>query len=81
MNAAKLLAWLVLPIAGLVVAGMLAVWLFQALLGVFAYLVVGALVVGGGVYLYHRAKRAIGPGTRTQLRIEAARKTYKMRNR
>jgi len=81
MNAAKLLAWLVLPIAGLVVAGMLAIWLFQAILGVLAYIVVGALVVGGGVYLYHRAKRAIGPGTRNRLRIEAASRTYRMRNR
>ncbi len=81
MNAVKLLAWLVLPVVGLVVVGMLAVWVLQSLLGLLSYLIVGALVVGGGAYLYHRAKRAIGPGTRTQRRIEAASQTYRMRNR
>ena len=37
---------------------------------------VGALVVGGGVYLYGRARRALAPGTRTRLRLDAARETY-----
>jgi hypothetical protein len=37
-------------------------------------------VVGGGIYVYGRAKRAMAPGTRTQRRIEAAAKTYRMRN-
>ena len=46
-----------------------------------AYLIVGALVVGGGVYLYGQAKRSLAPGTRNQRRIEAAAKTYRMRNR
>jgi len=78
MNAAKLLAWLLLPIAGLVIAGMLAIWLFHAL---FFYLIVGALVVGGGAFIYRRAKRAIGPGTRTRRRIDAAAQTYRMRDR
>jgi hypothetical protein len=81
MNAAKLLAWLVLPIVGLVIVGALAVWLFHALLSVVFYLVIGALVVGGGIYVYGRARRALGPGTRTQRRIEAAAQTYRMRNR
>ena len=80
MNAARLLAWLVLPLVGLVVAGVLAVWLFKALLGLAFYLVVGAVVVGGGLYLYRRAKRAVGPGTRAGNRLEAASKTYRMRN-
>jgi hypothetical protein len=57
------------------------VWLLQALMGVFAYLLVGAIVVGGGIYVYSRAKRAVAPGTRNQRRIEAAVKTYRMRNR
>jgi hypothetical protein len=81
MNAARLLAWLVLPLVALVVLGTLAVWLFKALLGLAFYLVVGALVVGGGIYLYRRAKRAVGPGTRNRRRIEAATRTYRMRNR
>lgn len=80
MNAVKLLAWLVLPIVGLVLAGMVAVWVFHELLGLLLYAIVGAAVVGGGVYLYHRAKRSIGPGTRNRRRIEAASETYRMRN-
>ncbi len=81
MNAARLVAWLVLPLVGLVVVGAIAVALFKALLGLALYIIVGALVVGGGVYLYHRARRAIGPGTRNRRRIEAAAQTYRMRNR
>lgn len=81
MNTGRLLAWLVLPLVGLVLAGMLAVWLFKALLGLAFYLVVGALVVGGGVYLYRRVQRALGPGTRARRRIEAATETYRVRKR
>jgi hypothetical protein len=81
MNTARLLAWLVLPLVGLVLLGTLAVWLFKALLGLAFYLVVGAAVVGGGVYLYRRAKRAMEPGARNRRRIEAAAETYRMRNR
>jgi hypothetical protein len=80
MNA-KLLMWLLLPVAGLVVAGMLAIWVLHWLMGVLAYILVGALVVGGGVYLYGRARRALAPGTRTRLRIDAARETYEQRDR
>ncbi|MEN3307582.1 MAG: hypothetical protein V7603_3784 [Micromonosporaceae bacterium] len=79
MNTARLVAWLLLPIAGLVLVGALALWVFHALLSLVLYLVVGALVVGGGVYLYGRARRAIGPGTRNRRRIEAAAQTYRMR--
>lgn len=81
MNTARLLAWLVLPLVGLVVLGTLAIWLFKALLGLAFYLVVGAVVVGGGVYLYRRAKRAVEPGSRNRRRIDAAAQTYRMRNR
>jgi hypothetical protein len=79
MNTARLIAWLLLPIVGLVLVGALAMWVFHALLSIVLYLVVGALVVGGGVYLYGRARRAIGPGTRNRRRIEAATQTYRMR--
>ncbi|HEY2671222.1 MAG TPA: hypothetical protein VGJ07_12725 [Rugosimonospora sp.] len=81
MNAAKLLAWVVLPVVGLVLAGMLAIWVLHLFLGLFFYIVVGALVVGGATYLYRRTKRAVGPGTRTRRRIDAAAETYRMRNR
>jgi hypothetical protein len=81
MNAAKLIAWLVLPIVGLVAIGALAIWLFQALMGVLVYLLVGIAVAAGGAYLYQRAKRAVGPGTRTRMRLDAASQTYRQRNR
>lgn len=81
MNAAKLLAWVLLPVVGLVVVWMLAIWVLHALLGLLTYIIVGALVVGGVAYLYRRTKRAVGPGTRTRRRIEAAAATYRMRNR
>jgi hypothetical protein len=79
MNAGRLLARVALVLVGLVIAGWLAVWLLKALLGLAVYLIVGALVVGGGVYLYRRTKRAVGSSTRTQRRIEAAAKTYRIR--
>ena len=77
----KGIAYLVVTIAGVIVVGWVAIAVLHALIGVIAYLIVGAIVVGGGVYLYGRAKRAVAPGTRTQRRIEAATKTYRMRNR
>jgi hypothetical protein len=46
-------------VVGLVVVGMIAVWAIKALFGMVFYILVGALVVGGGIYLYGRAKRAI----------------------
>jgi hypothetical protein len=74
----KAVAFLVALIAGVVVVG----WVVSSLIGpVLFYLIVGALVVGGGLYLYGKAKKSLAPGTRTQRRIEAAQKTYRMRNR
>jgi hypothetical protein len=77
----KGIAYLVAMIAGVIVVGWVALAVLHSLLGVLGYLIVGALVVGGGVYLYGKAKRAVAPGTRTQRRIEAATKTDRMRNR
>jgi hypothetical protein len=71
MNAAKLLAWVVLPVVGLVLVGMLAIWVIHAILGFLSYIIVGALVVGGGLYLYRRVKRGVGPGTGGRRRIGA----------
>lgn len=77
----KGIAYLVATIVGVVVVGWVAVAVLHALLGGLTYLIVGAVVVGGGVWLYGRAKRSLAPGTRTRNRIEAAEKTYRMRNR
>jgi hypothetical protein len=77
----KGIAYLVATIAGVIVVGWIAISVLNALVGALAYLIVGALVVGGGVYLYGKAKKNLAPGTRTQRRIEAAAKTYRMRNR
>ena len=77
----KAIGYLVATIAGVIVVGWIAIQLLQVLVGALAYLIVGAVVVGGGVYLYGRAKKSLAPGTRTQMRIEAAAKTYRMRNR
>jgi hypothetical protein len=77
----KAIAYLVALIAGVVVVGWIAVAVLHALLGGLTYLIVGAVVIGGGIWLYSRAKRSLAPGTRTQRRIEAAAKTYRMRNR
>jgi hypothetical protein len=77
----KAIAYLVATIAGVIVVGWIAIQLLQVLVGALAYLIVGAIVVGGGVYLYGRAKKSLAPGARNQMRIEAAAKTYRMRNR
>jgi hypothetical protein len=57
-------------------------WLASSIRGpLLYYLLVGALVLGGGAYVYSRVKRSLAPGTRTQRRIEAAARTYRMRDR
>jgi hypothetical protein len=74
----KVLAILLAGVVGVVLIG----WLAVAVLGpVLFYLIVGAIVIAGGALIYSKAKKAVAPGTRTQRRIEAATKTYRMRNR
>jgi hypothetical protein len=71
-------------VAGLAVVigvGWLAVSVLSSLGSLLAYLLVGAVVIGGGAYVYGRVRRSIAPGTRNQRRIEAAVRTYRMRNR
>jgi hypothetical protein len=80
MNTARMLAWIVLPLIGLVLVGALAIALVKAVLGLLVYIIVGAVVVGGGIYLYGRAKRSLGPGTRARRRLDAASETYRMRD-
>jgi hypothetical protein len=77
----KAVAFAVAMVAGVIVVGWVAIALLHALLGGLSYLIVGAVVIGGGVWLYGRAKRSLAPGTRAQRRLEAATKTYRMRNR
>jgi hypothetical protein len=71
MNAVKLVAWLVVPLVGLVLIGMLAIWAIHAILGLLSYIIVGALVVGAGMYLYRRARRAVRSGSNDRRRIGA----------
>jgi hypothetical protein len=74
----KALAMLLAGVVGVVLVG----WLFVSIIGpVLFYLIIGAIVIAGGALLYAKAKKAVAPGTRTQNRIEAARETYRMRNR
>jgi hypothetical protein len=74
----KALAVLLAGVVGVVLVG----WLFVSIIGpVLFYLIIGAIVIAGGALLYAKAKKAVAPGTRTQNRIEAARETYRMRNR
>jgi hypothetical protein len=54
----------VLVVAGLILVGMVAWALLKLLFGLVLYLIVGALVVGGGWYLYDR----YGRSTRTRRR-------------
>ena len=72
----KALAFLVALIAGVIVVG----WVVHAIIGPLFYLIVAALAIVGGVYVYGKVKKSLAPGTRTQRRIEAAQKTYRMRN-
>lgn len=75
------LAGIVLLLIALWVVGAVAIGLLKTLIALVWYLVIGALVVGGAVYLYQRARRSVGSGTRAQRRLEAAVRTYRTRNR
>ncbi|WP_432988257.1 hypothetical protein [Dactylosporangium sp. CA-233914] len=76
----RFLVGAVAVVVGLFVVGAIAAWVFHALLSVLGYLIVGALVVGGGLWLYGRAKRGLG-STRNQRRLEAGLTTWRQRNR
>jgi hypothetical protein len=65
----------------LFVAGWIGVKVLGFFLGAFGYVLAGAVVIGGGVYLYGRVRRAVTRDTRTQRRLEAAARTYRMRQR
>jgi hypothetical protein len=57
----------VLVVVGLFVVGAIGWWLLHLIIGAFFYILLGALIVGVGVYLYGRAKKAITGGGRGQI--------------
>jgi len=61
----------ILAAVGLIVAGVLAVWLIKAVIGfvlsIIFYVVAGVLLVAGGMYLYGKAKRSITGENRRRL--------------
>lgn len=66
----KLLAWIALPIAGLIVAGWLVAWLvgviFSAIswvLGAVFYLALGVLAVGAIVWGWSKVRNKLSGGT------------------
>ena len=72
----KLLAWIVLPIVGLIVVGWLAVWLVGAVLsalswvlGLAFYLILGAAAVGVIMWGWTKVRGKLSGGTqRRQIR-------------
>ncbi len=64
MNESHFARNLLLIIAGVLVVGYVVVSIAHILAWLFFYALVAALVIGGGIYLYHRAKRAITGGRR-----------------
>ncbi|MEV0898993.1 hypothetical protein [Actinoplanes sp. NPDC049802] len=78
----KAIGYLVALVAGVAVVGWAVGWFVSSVLGpLLFYMLLGALVVTGGVLVYSKMKKGLAPGTRTQRRIEAAARTYRMRNR
>lgn len=61
----------ILTAIGLVIAGVLALWLIKALVGfilsMIFYVVAGVLLVAGAVHLYGKAKRSVTGGDRRRL--------------
>jgi hypothetical protein len=58
-----------LVVIGLFVAGSLVVWAVKAFIGVLFYVLVGALIVGGVVFIAGKVRKSVGGGAnRRQLR-------------
>jgi hypothetical protein len=77
----RFLAWVAVAAVAVIAVGWLVANLISALFGLMWYLVVGVLVVGGGYWLYRRARRALAPETRNRRRIEAAIRTRRVGDR
>ncbi len=56
-----------LTVVGLIVVGALAWWLLAHIVTLIIYVAVGAVVVGGAVYLVGRARRPITRGGRRSI--------------
>jgi hypothetical protein len=63
----KTIVWVVVVGVALILVGSLVLSLLGALLKLAFYLIVGALVVGGGLYLVGKARRSIGRDQRREL--------------
>ncbi|GAB3824137.1 hypothetical protein ACFPIJ_62975 [Dactylosporangium cerinum] len=77
----RILAGIAAAVVGLFIVGAITLWLVKVLLGAIGYLIVGALVVGGAVWIYGRARRGLSGGSRNQRRLEATLATWRQRNR
>ena len=67
MGPVKTLMWVVVAGVGLILVGWFVLSLIGTLLKLGFYLIVGALVVGGGLYLARKARRSLGGNQRRQL--------------
>lgn len=64
----KALLTAVLVVIGLFVAGSLVVWALKAVIGVLFYVLIGALIVGGVVYIAGKVRKSVNGTSRRQLR-------------
>lgn len=60
----KLMAWIVLPIAGLIAAGMVVWWLLSWVFGFVFYLVLGAVAVGAIMWGWSKMRGKVGGAPR-----------------
>ncbi|CAM3235162.1 hypothetical protein [Stackebrandtia soli] len=66
MNA-KLLAWIALPILGLIVAGIIVANVISWLLGWVFYLALGVAVVGLGLWGYSKVRGKLSSGSQRRM--------------
>ena len=66
MNESHFVRNALLAIVGIVAVGFVAVWLFQLLVHLALYVIVGVAIVGGGYYLLKRS-RAVGGSNRRRI--------------
>ncbi|MEV0648387.1 hypothetical protein AB0I28_24290 [Phytomonospora sp. NPDC050363] len=58
----RLLAWIVLPVVGLILVGWLAIKVLALVLGWIVYVAIGAAVVVGAIYAWGKVRQALGKG-------------------
>jgi hypothetical protein len=64
MNGGNFGTKLLVAVVALIVIGMVGWWLIKTLFGLAFYLIVGALIVAGGIYLVGKARNALNGGPR-----------------